>query len=476
MSEELDYDDWMSDGDALMWQIERDPLLRSTVTSVWVLDQSPDAQRWDETMERAVAAVPRLRQRVVSDRLGIAPPRWEIDPHFDPRYHVRRVGIGGEGSLRDLLDLAAPIAMQAFDKDRPLWEFHLVDGMQNGRAGVVMKLHHAVSDGMGLVRMTESLVERSREPDPEWEAKRDAKLRAAKTAEDSEPLSELDHLRSAIEHRAGSFADRAARLGRALGRGVSHVAEDPSAAATRLRDKVGSLGRLLKPVSEPMSSIMTGRSMSCRFDVLSAPVEALKRAAKVDPDGTLNDAFVAAVAGGLRRYHEHHGSPVEELRMNMPINVREGDKGKKAGNQFVPARFAVPIAIVDPVERMRVIHGLVMSQRSEPALGMLDDVNAMFTRLGSRLSTQLAGSMMKALDFVTSNVPGPRRAVYASGAKIENMFPFGPLAGAAANITLFSYDGTLQLGINTDAAAVPDPDVFTDCLSKGLDEVISVAS
>jgi hypothetical protein len=84
--------------------------------------------------------------------------------------------------------------------------------------------------------------------------------------------------------------------------------------------------------------------------------------------------------------------------------------------------------------------------------------------------------MMKALDFVTSNVPGPRRAVYASGAKIEHMFPFGPLAGAAANITLFSYDGELQLGVNTDASAVPDPDVFADCLSKGLDEVISVAS
>ena len=154
--------------------------------------------------------------------------------------------------------------------------------------------------------------------------------------------------------------------------------------------------------------------------------------------------------------------------MNMPINVREGDKGRKAGNQFVPARFAVPISISDPVQRMRAIRGLVSSQRSEPALGMVDDVNAMFARLGPRLATGLAGSMMKALDFVTSNVPGPRKAVYASGAKIEHMFPFGPLAGAATNITLFSYDGVLQVGVNSDAAAVPDPGRLRRLPGEGL--------
>ena len=93
MSQDVEYEDWMSEGDALLWQIERDPLLRSTVTSVWVLDRPVDDARWDATMERSVAAIPRLRQRVVPDGLGIAPPRWEVDPHFDPAYHVRRVGV-----------------------------------------------------------------------------------------------------------------------------------------------------------------------------------------------------------------------------------------------------------------------------------------------------------------------------------------------------------------------------------------------
>ena len=473
MPEEVVYDEWMSEGDALIWQIERDPLLRSTVVSVWVLDRAPDPSRWRETVERSVAAIPRLRQRVVEDSFGIAPPRWEIDPHFDLGYHVRTGRVGGDGSVRSLFDLAAPIAMQAFDKDRPLWEFHLVDGLSEGRAGVIMKIHHAVSDGMGMVRMTESMVETTREPDAEWIARRDARLAAQHQELRSEPLSELDQLREAVAHRADSFAERAARFGRALGRGVGHVAANPVAAAERLRDKAGSLGRLLQPVSEPLSPIMTGRSLTTHLDGMIVPVEALKRAGKATPGGTLNDAFVASVAGGLRIYHDRHGASVEELRMNMPVNVREGAEGQKAGNQFVPARFAVPIAIADPTERMCAIHEIVTRLRAEPAMGMIDDVNTLFTRLGSRIATGLAGSMMKALDFVTSNVPGPRRPIYTAGARILHMYPFGPLAGAAANITLFSYAGEAQIGINTDTAPVPDPDVFRECLEEGFAEVLA---
>src|SRR5215470_2163496 len=123
------YQDWMSDGDALMWHIERDPLLRSTVVSVWVLDSPPDAKRFAATLERTMRHVPRLRQRVVEDPLGVAPPRWEADPLFELPYHVRHVRAPGAGTVRDLLDMAAPIAMQAFDKDRPLWELHCVEGL-----------------------------------------------------------------------------------------------------------------------------------------------------------------------------------------------------------------------------------------------------------------------------------------------------------------------------------------------------------
>jgi hypothetical protein len=177
----------------------------------------------------------------------------------------------------------------------------------------------------------------------------------------------------------------------------------------------------------------------------------------------------------MRHYHERHGRPVDELRMTMPINVRHGDEGKRAGNQFVPARFPVPIAVADPVERMLAIRRCVLRALREPALPFSENISTVLERLPRRVAVPLVGSMLKAIDFVTSNVPGPAFPVYASGARVERMIGFGPLSGAAVNVTAFSYDGTLQLGINMDAAAVPDPDVFLACVDDGLAEVLAVA-
>ena len=116
----VEYGEWMSDSDSLMWHIERDPLLRSTVLTVWVLDQPPDLELFYNSLERTLHMVPRLRQRVVEDPLGVSPPRWIEDPLFDLNYHVRRLRVAGEGTMRDLLDLAAPVMMHAFDKDLSL--------------------------------------------------------------------------------------------------------------------------------------------------------------------------------------------------------------------------------------------------------------------------------------------------------------------------------------------------------------------
>lgn len=462
----ITFDDWMGESDALMWRIERDPLLRSTVLSVWLLDRPPDPVRFRTTLERTLALVPRLRQRVVEDPLGVSPPRWEPDPYFDVDYHVRRMRAPGAATVRDLLDLAAPIAMQAFDKDRPLWEMHCVEGVEVSRFGIILKLHHAMTDGVGMVRMTEGLVERSRDAAP-------PALPEGGVPE-TVPLErgELLQIGEAVLHRAATAVGRGRRAVRAVGRGLASFAGSPISTAGEILETIESVGRLVRPVSEPMSSVWRARSMSTRLDVLEVPVEDLKRTARA-VEGTLNDVFVAAVAGGLSRYHAELDGPIDELRMSMPINVREeGDKGRHAGNQFVPARFPVPMTFADPRERVRAIHQLVRQQRDEPALALLDEISAAINVFGEAAATRLAGAMMKALDFVTSNVPGPRFPVYMSGARIERMYPFGPTAGAAVNITLFSYDGVAQVGINADRAAVTEPRRLLSCLRAGFDETL----
>jgi diacylglycerol O-acyltransferase len=237
---------------------------------------------------------------------------------------------------------------------------------------------------------------------------------------------------------------------------------------------VASLGRLLAPAFDPLSPIMRERSLSVHFDTVTAPLPELKAAAKL-ADGRLNDAFVAAVTGGLRRYHERHHAPVSALRMSMPINIRGGDTEGLAGNQFVPARFTVPVGIADPVERMRALRDLVTAQRGEPALAATEAVAGVLNRLPTAVTTQLFGSMLKGIDFITSNVPGAPIPVYLAGAKLEANFAFGPLAGAAVSTVLLSYQDELHVGVNVDPAAVPDPDVLLACLREGFDEIVKLA-
>ncbi len=468
MADPVRYDDRMGESDALLWNIERDPMLRSTIASVMVLEKPPDPERFAKAVLRSLEKVPRLRQRVALDPLGAAPPRWERDPHFDLEYHVRRVRVAGAGRLRDLLDLAQPIAMQAFDKDRPLWELHQVEGLEEGRAGLVLKLHHSVSDGVGLVRMSSSLVERSPEPRPD-------RPRAAPPSllEEPGPRGAFADTLDALRHRAGANLALTGRVAGALRAGAGRMLRNPIGALAEAGRVAGSVARTLRPVSEPMSPLMRGRSMGVRFDLLVVPLGELKRAGKA-VGGTLNDAFVAAVAGGLRLYHEHHGKAVDELRMTMPINLREGEKGQAAGNQFAPARFAVPVGIADPAARMRRIRELVVAQRAEPALPLTEEISGLLSRLPRGVAAGLFGSMLKAIDFVTSNVPGPPFPVFASGARVERSFGFGPLSGAATNITLYSYDGQCHFAVNSDPAAIPDPVFFAECLGKGVDEVLTI--
>lgn len=461
------FGDRMSDADALLWYNEQDPVLRSTILSVMILDRPPDPRRLDAAVSRSLASIPRLRQRVVSDPIGAAPPRWERDPDFDLAYHVRRVRAPGAGTLRDLLDVATPIVMQAFDKDRPLWELTEVEGLEGGRHAVLMKIHHAISDGVGLVRMTSSLVERSREPTP-------GRDRPTPVLEQGgeEPDAFGETLR-ALRYRVESNLGLGARSLGALRRGVGRALRHPLGAAGDAARLAGSVAKLLRPVSEPLSPVLRNRSTRVHLDALSLPLENLRRAARA-VGGTVNDAFVAAVAGGLRLYHEEHGAKPAELRMTMPINLRSGEEGRRAGNQFAPARFPVPIDEIDPARRMREIGRRVRRERDEPALPLVDEVASLLGRLPRSMSVPLFGSMLKAVDFVTTNVPGPPFPVYASGSLVERMIGFGPLSGAALNFTLFSYDGRLELGISSDRSAVPDGERLRRCVELGFDEVRKV--
>ena len=152
----------LSASDSVAWRIERNPQLRSTITLVITLDRAPTPRALRAGLEAASVAFPRLRQRVVEVPLHASTPVWSNDPDFDLDFHVRSIRAAGERSLRGVLDLAASIGMQSFDRTRPLWEWTTVEDLEDGGAAAILKLHHSVTDGVGGMRLMALLFDRER--------------------------------------------------------------------------------------------------------------------------------------------------------------------------------------------------------------------------------------------------------------------------------------------------------------------------
>jgi diacylglycerol O-acyltransferase / wax synthase len=459
------FDRTMNASDAVLWDIEKDPILRSTITAVGLFDKAPDWERLVERFRVASSLIPRLTERVVVPPMRIGPPRWVPDADFDLTYHLRRARVPEPGDLRAVLDLTQPIAMESFDRARPLWEFTLVEGLEGGQAALVQKLHHSLTDGVGGIELAMMLLDDT--PSPAGPA---AAPSPAALVERPTPLSVLSE--SALD-QARSMLSTVGRAPGALARAAVTGLVDPLGTAARNVEMARSIARLLTPVAEPASPLLRGRSLSRRFDTLEVGLGDLKAAGHA-VGGTLNDAFMAAVVGGLAEYHRRHQSPLHELRVTMPINVRhEGDE--MGGNRFAPARFPVPADIADPVERMGAIGERCRSWQHEPALGLTEVLAATLDRLPVSVTTSIFGGMLKNVDLVCTNVPGLPSRSYLAGAEVLRQYAFAPTSGSSLSVALLSHIDMACVGLVVDTAAVPDHELLVECLVFGFDEVLALA-
>lgn len=445
--------EFMRASDAFSWYQEADPAMRATIVSIVWLDRSPDWERLVERVEAATRLVPRLRQRVAEPPLRIAVPRWETDNAFDLSWHLRRTTADTHEAV---LELARIEAMTGFDRARPLWTFTLVDGLRDGGAALVMKMHHALTDGVGAVRLAPTLFDTV--PDPEF------------VPHPGEPGEANGGalLPAAILHTAGQLTELARQAVITAAPAAWRLLRDPVGGVRAAWDTVQSIGRTLAPVTDIRSPVMRGRGLGRHLHVVSAGLNDLKHAARTT-GVTVNDAFLAAVTGGMRHYHHKHDAPVDELRVTMPISIRTAADAL-ASNRITLMRFLVPVAESDPARRMRLIDTRARTARTARSLRFTDAIAAGL----DLLPTGFVGGMLKRVDFLASDVTGMPVTNYLAGAEVTAHAAFGPTMGCAANLTLMSYAGTCHIGVNLDTAAVPDPPVFIDCLRLGLAEVIAV--
>jgi diacylglycerol O-acyltransferase len=350
--------------------------------------------------------------------------------------------------------------MEGFDRRHPLWDFTLVEGLEGGRALWIMKAHHVLTDGIGSVQLAVHLFD----VDPEHEPVLQHEIPAP------EPHDTADLLLDVIEHDVeGAVGLARASLGSVVP-GMLRAARHPTHAVSETVKVARSIGRMVKPVADSLSPLMRDRQPASEFRALEVDQDGLAAAARRH-GATINDAFLAGITGGMRRYHEVHELEVGRLRVAMPVSLRTDDH-EAGGNHVTVMRFIVPVDVTDAGFRMRASHSQVAAIRAEPAIGYTELIAGAL----SALPTSVIGTMLKRIDFLASNVPGVPVPLHLVGVPVLAFYPFGPTVGSAVNITLMSYAGTCCIGVNTDEAAIPDPDVFLECLAEGFAEVLDEAT
>jgi WS/DGAT/MGAT family acyltransferase len=462
----------MSDSEAIMWAVEKDPALRSDFCNLTVLDSAPDPDRLRAKIADAITGIPRLGQRVVSAPLRVVPPEWVDDPDLDIEYHVRRVAAPEPGGMRELLDLCGQLAETAFDRSRPLWEFTVIDGLADGRTAMLQKMHHTITDGVGGLKLSLALVDFEADPEPAEPPSSDGDGDGAELDADPEIArhSPIDVLRGAVGEVVGRHISATRSVAAGAGHLITHPTEAPGTALDALR-MAGSLRRQFLVIEPARSTVLTGRSLRRHLEVFTVAMPAARAAAQ-RLGGTLNDVFVTGVAGALGRYEAKRGGTAGELRMAMPVSTRE--RGEAAANRFVPTRLLVPTNPDDARERFATIAERLRRTRSEPAMGAADLLAGFASGLPTSMLVAATHSQTRTVDFGTSNLRGSPVPLYLAGARILANYPIGPRTGCALNVTLLSYCDELHMGLNIDPAAVTDIPLLMTCLDESFAELLEL--
>ncbi len=426
-------------------------------------EQGLDYDRLVELISRRIALVPRYRQKVRWVPGHLANPVWVDDEDFDVTYHVRRSALPRPGGDAQLRELVGRLQSRQLDRNRPLWEIYLVEGLSGGRVAIVTKTHHAMVDGVSAVDIGTVILDLSatpREvPADDWSPRRApgavGLVAGAMTDLVRRPTQAVDTARSAV-------VDARATVGK-----VASVAGGVLASARTMAR------------SAPSSPLNVAIGEQRRFGMAQTELDDYKRVRKAH-GGTVNDVVLATVSGALRAWLLTRGeavTPSSVIRAMVPVSVRvDGDRAE-LGNRVSSYFVDLPVGEGNAVMRL---HQVSFAMRGHKESGEAVGADALVQLTGfapptlHALGARVANGFTKRLfNVVVTNVPGPQFPLYAAGARMLQMYPVVPLAkGQAVSIGLTSYDGGVFYGLNADRDAMPDVDVLAQCLEESLAELV----
>jgi diacylglycerol O-acyltransferase len=418
-----------------------------------------------EAVERRLHLVPRYRQRLAFVPLGQGRPRWVDDPHFNLRYHVRSTALASPGSERQLKDLAGRVFSQQLDRDKPLWEVWLVEGLEGDRFAVLSKTHHALVDGISGVDIMSVLFDTSAEP-------------AAPTDPGDRWLPRP--LPSRAQLLAEALLERAT-IPQEIGRSVRAVFRGPRRIAEGLRDAAVGVGAMAWAGLNPAPSSPYNKSIGPhrRFTWVRADLSDLK-AIKDELGGTVNDVVLSVVAGALGGHLRRRGVSTDglELKAMVPVSVRTDVQRGALGNRVAAMMAPLPVWCQEPVARLDIVRE------------QLKDLKSGGQAVGAQVLTDLSGfapptimdqasrlmARQRFFNLVVTNVPGPQFPLYLLGRRMVDPFPMVPLAkNQALGVALLSYDGRINFGLVGDYDLLWDLDDLALEVERALADLAEAA-
>ncbi|MFG2003733.1 wax ester/triacylglycerol synthase family O-acyltransferase [Spirillospora sp. NPDC048911] len=436
--------------------------------------------------ERSHLAARPLRQRLAEVPLGLDRPYWEDDPDFDPRRHIFEIALPAPGDDRQLADAVAILHEQPLDRHRPLWELVIVQGLSGGRTAVYVKVHHAAIDGVMAAETLAALLDLTPEP-------RDL------PADDQEPARAPGRV-SMLSTGLLRTALHPVRSALSMARTAPYLDEIPGVSAipgVGLMTQVvqGALRREDMPKALRTSAPPTpfnlpiGRHRSVAYgDVPLAEIKEIRGAL----GGSVNDVVMALCATALRQWLDKRGGlPGAPLAVGVPVSLRKGDDAGDPGNQVSLMAAPLAVHIADPAERYAAVRADmdVVKRRFVASSGSwLRELSGIIPAAVAGTLTRLAMNALPALqsvptvsvrpiNLIISNVPGPQFPLYICGAKVLGYYPISAISDLSGglNITVFSYDGRVCVGIVACRDLVPDPSEIIDHLNDGVAELKDLA-
>jgi WS/DGAT/MGAT family acyltransferase len=421
----------------------------------------PGIQGIFDTIESRLPLLPRCRQRLVDVPFGLNRPVWIEDPDFDIRNHLLRVHLPRPGTRQQLVELVETLHARRLDRSRPLWEIHLIDGLEGGRTAVYAKLHHAMVDGLSAVEL--GLVLLDLDPDGAL-----APRVPAAADPDAYPLpSEL--IASAYRDAAASIADAGKRAMRSAPAVLRGALQGFASARTPY---LGLLKMLRAAPAGPLNgSVGHGRRMA--FVRLPLPeIKEVKNAL----GGTVNDVVLATMGEAISHYLERRGIDADGLRYRVlvPVSVR-GEGDKTMNNQVSGVLLDLPVGPMNAHRRLwAVSHAMSgikqsgLSGTAEQLMAATALTPAPLNALASRLGT----ANQRIINMVISNVPGVQMPVYGAGSRALEMYPLLPLGpNTRLVVCVLSYNNEMNIGLVADRAGVPDLEVIEQGIRVGFDRL-----